>query len=58
MPALVVASAVKPAATKMWALPASQALGSTSIGPSMWSPRSTSAFVALTAPDDSLFFER
>ena len=56
MPALVVASAEKPASTKTRALPASQALGSTNIGPSTWSRRRTSALAALIAPDDSLFF--
>src|SRR5437016_10366198 len=43
MPALVVARAGKPASTKMRALPASQALGRTSIGPSTWRRRRTSA---------------
>src|SRR5688572_4186242 len=43
MPALVVASAGNPASTKIRALPASQALGSTSIGPSVWSFRRLSA---------------
>src|SRR5437899_487536 len=44
IPALVVASALKPASMKIRALPASHALGSTSIGPSTWSRRKTSAF--------------
>src|SRR3989441_3108423 len=45
IPALVVARAGNPASTKMRALPASQALGRTSIGPSTWSRRSASAFL-------------
>src|SRR2546427_2014375 len=45
IPALVVARAGNPASTKMRALPASQALGRTSIGPSAWSRRSASALL-------------
>src|SRR3989442_15816273 len=45
MPALVVARAWKPASRKMRALPASQALGRTSIGPSMWRRRKASALL-------------
>src|SRR5467141_1920342 len=45
IPALVVARAGKPDSTKMRALPASHALGSTSIGPSMWSRRSAAALL-------------
>src|SRR5467141_2271601 len=45
IPALVVARAGKPDSTKMRALPASHALGSTSIGPSTWSRRSASALL-------------
>src|SRR6267378_4084501 len=44
IPALVVASALKPASTKILALPASHAFGSTSMGPSTWSRRRLSAF--------------
>src|SRR6266571_1410831 len=47
MPALVVASAGKPASTKMRAEPASQALGSTSRGPFVWSFASVTALSRL-----------
>src|SRR6266540_3949684 len=57
IPALVVARAEKPASTKMRALPASQAFGRTSIGPSMWRRRNASAFsfmrVAYLLPERS-----
>src|SRR5216117_1835978 len=49
IPALVVARAAKPASTKIRALPASHALGSTSIGPSTWSRRSVSAWLLSSA---------
>src|SRR5436190_1962150 len=49
IPALVVARAAKPASNKIRALPASHALGSTSIGPSTWSRRSVSAWLLSSA---------
>src|SRR5712691_450775 len=49
IPALFVARAGKPASTKIRALPASHALGSTSIGPSTWSCRSASAWLPSSA---------
>src|SRR5882762_11044476 len=49
IPALVVARAGKPASMKIRALPASHALGSTSIGPSTWSCRSASALLPSSA---------